>query len=119
MWVAAAVLLLLADLVTTLVGIRFAGPDAEDNPLWRSLTARHGLRTFVAGHLAIMAAIVFAASRSGDAAIAGWVAFMALVVANNLRVPWGQRAPVRRAVTRGRIPRLASAVGARPLSSSA
>lgn len=88
MLIAAAVVLLLTDLVSTLVGIRLAGPDAEDNPLWRRLIARYGLAAFVVAYLAVMAATVFAASLAGDAALAGFVAVLALVVSNNLRELW-------------------------------
>ncbi len=88
MLIAIAVALLLADLLTTLVGVRIAGPDAEDNTLWRRLMRRHGLAAFCIAYLAVMAAVVFAASLAGDSALAGFVAVLALVVSSNLHQLW-------------------------------
>ena len=86
-----AVMLILADLVTTLIGIRIARPDAEDNPLWRQLITRWGRLAFAAAHLTVMGGIVLAASLLGDGALAGFVAVLALVVLNNLYVLWRLR----------------------------
>lgn len=93
MLITTAVALMLADLVTTLLGIRIAGPDGEDNPLWRGLIRRHGIAAFVVVHAAVMTAILFAASLAGDAALAGVVAVFALVVINNLVALWRLTAP--------------------------
>lgn len=86
--IAFAVALLVADLVTTLVGIRMAGPDAEDNPLWRRLIARYGRAAFCAAYLAVMGTVVLGASQADDSALAGIVAVLVLIVASNLRVLW-------------------------------
>ena len=81
-----AVALMFADLATTLVGIRLAGPGAEDNPVWHRWIARHGLPAFVLGYVAVMGAIVYLASLGGPPALAGLVAVLALTVLNNLYV---------------------------------
>jgi hypothetical protein len=88
-----AVMLVLADLATTLLGIRIAGADGEDNPLWRGIIRRHGLAAYVAAYAAVMTAILFAASLAGDAALAALAAVFALVVLNNLLALWRLTAP--------------------------
>ena len=85
---AVAVMLILADLVTTLIGIHLAGPGAEDNRLWRQLIARWGRLAFAAAYLTVMGGIVFAASLVGDGALAGFVAVLALVALNNIYTLW-------------------------------
>lgn len=101
-----AVMLVLADLATTLLGIRIAGADGEDNPLWRGIIRRHGLAAYVAAYAAVMTAILFAASLAGDAALAALAAVFALVVLNNLLALWRLTAPRNEAAAEAEIRRL-------------
>jgi hypothetical protein len=79
-----AIALALADLATTLVGVRMAGSESEDNPLWRRVIARRGAPAFAIAYLAGAGSIVLLASWLGQEALLGLVAVLALVVLNNL-----------------------------------
>jgi hypothetical protein len=45
--------LLLADLVTTLIGVHLAGPDVEANPVWQWVLARRGPVLYAAAYAAV------------------------------------------------------------------
>ena len=79
-----AVILALADLITTLVGFRLSSADGEANPLWRSVIARYGIGVFALAYLAGMGLILALVSLAGTNALAGLVAGLGLVVLNNL-----------------------------------
>jgi hypothetical protein len=81
MLVAFAVALFGLDLVTTLVGIRAAGPEAEWNGLHRAVIVRYGLVGFGALYLAGATALVVVGARTG--ALIGIVPVLAIVVVNN------------------------------------
>lgn len=106
MLIITVVALILADLGTTLLGIRIAGPGAEDNPIWRRLLKRHGVAGFVVVYAAVMGAILFAASLAGDGALAGLAAVFAIVVLNNLVGLWRLTAPRDPAAAEAEIRRL-------------
>lgn len=93
MLITTVVALILADLGTTLLGIRIAGPDGEDNPLWRRLIRRRGLAAFVVVYAAAMSAILVAASLAGEGALAGLAAVFAIVVIHNVVALWRLTAP--------------------------
>lgn len=79
-----AVILALADLITTLVGFRLSSTDGEANPLWRAVIARYGVGVFALTYLAGMGLIIALVSLAGSDAVAGLVAGLGLVVLNNL-----------------------------------
>ncbi|MCU0272588.1 MAG: hypothetical protein MUE34_05080 [Acidimicrobiales bacterium] len=66
-----AVVLIAVDLVTTLVGVRMAGPDIEANAIHRRLMERHGV-------------VVFAVLSRFEGGLAGMVGVLVLIAANNL-----------------------------------
>ncbi|GGC92661.1 hypothetical protein [Chelatococcus reniformis] len=84
-WLTAS--LALADLVTTVAGVRIAGPGAESNLLFQRLIARHGLEVFVAGYAIVAGAAIGLASRF-EGALEGLAAVLALIVANNGYAIW-------------------------------
>jgi hypothetical protein len=79
-----AVILVLADLITTLVGFRLSSTDSEANPLWRAVIAKYGIGVFALTYLAGMGLIIALSSLAGPTALAGLVAGLGLVVLNNL-----------------------------------
>lgn len=79
-----AVILVLADLITTLVGFRLSSTDGEANPLWRAVIAKYGIGVFALTYLAGMGLIIALLSLAGPTALAGLVAGLGLVVLNNL-----------------------------------
>jgi hypothetical protein len=79
-----AVILVLADLITTLVGFRLSSTDGEANPLWRAVIAKYGIGVFALTYLAGMGLIIALSSLAGPTALAGLVAGLGLVVLNNL-----------------------------------
>jgi hypothetical protein len=80
-WIALA--LVLADLVTTLVGVWHAGAGAEANVLFRGLIARHGVAMFVVAYLAITGTLVLLFSFA-DYFLVGFIAVMVVILLNNI-----------------------------------
>jgi 1,4-dihydroxy-2-naphthoate octaprenyltransferase len=78
-----AVVLIAVDLVTTLVGVRMAGPDIEANAIHRRLMERHGVVVFAVSYLAGAAVLVLVLSRF-EGGLAGMVGVLVLIAANNL-----------------------------------
>jgi hypothetical protein len=70
--------LLLADLVTTLIGVHLAGPDVEANPVWQWVLARRGPVLYAAAYAAVAGVLLLLLSWIGMAAV------LALVAVNNL-----------------------------------
>jgi hypothetical protein len=79
-----AVILALADLITTLIGVRLAGADGESNPLWRRLIAKHGVAAYSAAYLGLAGVLIFVFAKIGPEALWGYAACMTFVLANNL-----------------------------------
>jgi hypothetical protein len=79
-----AVILALADLITTLIGVRLAGAEGESNPLWRRLIAKYGVAAYSAAYLGLAGVLIFVFAKIGPEALWGYAACMALVVATNL-----------------------------------
>lgn len=78
-----AIVLIAVDLVTTLIGVRIAGPDIEANEIHRRVMERHGVAGFALGYLAIMTALVLVALQF-EGALAGMVGVLVLIAVNNL-----------------------------------
>jgi hypothetical protein len=76
--------LFLADLVTTLIGARLAGSNAEDNPVWQRVLVRHGPAAFAVAYAAVAGVLLLAMSWLGREALIGMIAVLALVAVNNL-----------------------------------
>ncbi len=82
MLVVLAVGLVVADLVTTLIGLRIAGPEGETNGFHRRVIVRWGPGVFAIVYLAIAAAVISFTVWIGG--LVGMVPVMAVVVANNV-----------------------------------
>lgn len=76
--------LLLADLVTTLIGVHLAGPDVEANPVWQWVLARRGPVLYAAAYAAVAGVLLLLLSWLGQEALIGMAAVLALVAVNNL-----------------------------------
>jgi hypothetical protein len=81
--VVVAVVLVLVDLATTLIGVRMAGPDIEANGLHHRLLARHGVVAFTLVYLAGAGLMVLLLAQV-DGALVGVVGVLTLVAVNNL-----------------------------------
>jgi hypothetical protein len=77
-----AVGLVLADLATTVIGVRVAGADIESNTIHAGVVERFGIGAFVVFYVAAAAVLVTALAWLG--ALIGLIAVMAIVVVNNL-----------------------------------
>lgn len=93
MLLAIAIILVLIDLFTTLLGVRMAGVDAESNGMHRAVLARGGPVVFSLVYLAGAAVLIGVAHRVG--ALAGVAAVFVLVALNNVYALWRLRAARR------------------------
>jgi hypothetical protein len=84
-WIASA--LALADLLTTIVGVKTIGPQAESNLVFLGFLSRYGVEAFAAVYLA-GAALLIAAASQFDGALAGLSAILVIILANNLFALW-------------------------------
>jgi hypothetical protein len=82
MTIALAAVLFGLDLVSTLVGIRIAGPEGETNPLYRAVIVRFGRLGFAAVYAVIAATLVVVGARTGT--LLSIAAVLAIVVVNNV-----------------------------------
>ena len=77
-----AVGLVLADLVTTVIGIRIAGADIEANTIHAGVVKRFGIGAFAAFYVAVAAVLIAVLAWLGG--LIGLIAVMTIVVVNNL-----------------------------------
>jgi hypothetical protein len=80
---ALAIGLALADLATTLVGVRMVGPEGEVNPWYRAVLRRYGAGGFCVVYLGVWTALIGVATLDRYLMV-GLTAALALIVLNNL-----------------------------------
>ena len=77
-----AVGLVLADLATTVIGIRAAGADIEANPIHAGVVKRFGIGAYAAFYVIVAAVLIGVLAWLGG--LIGLIAVLTIVVVNNL-----------------------------------
>jgi hypothetical protein len=72
------------DLGTTLVGIRVAGPDVEDNGIHRAVIGRFGVVGFLVVYAAVAGLLIAVGGWTSPILLLGLTAGLVPVVANNV-----------------------------------
>ena len=87
MMIGIAAALALADLLTTVAGVRAVGSDAESNLIFHRVISQYGVSAFAALYVVGSAAIIGISPRF-EGALAGFSAVLLIAVANNLFALW-------------------------------